>query len=414
MHEPTVRVGYVLKMFPRLSETFILNELLALEEQGADLSVFSLMYPADGKFHGRLGRLACTADYLPRDKLEGYWERIHAADLGLVPGFDRWEAATRFLRRHRIPKDLDLLLRSVAIAVEVRRRRIQHLHAHFATIATRVAAVVHLLTGVPFSFTSHAKDIFRSTVDFGLYQELLELAAFNVTVSDFNRRHLAERIDARLMDKVVRLYNGIDLSYFAPVEDDRRVDQLDIVSVGRLVPKKGFGDLLAALALLHEKNVPARLTIIGDGEGEADLRARSEAAGLTGVVEFAGALSQEETRDRVAGATMMALACCADADGNMDALPTVLLEALALDVPLVSTRLSGVPEIVAANVGELAEAGNPASMAEAIERLWQRIQRGDVARGTCRERAAELFDLRANAGRLFERFRGSAAEVAAP
>lgn len=412
--DTTLRVAYVLKMFPRLSETFILNELLELERRGVELSIFSLMYPADGKFHGRLGQLRCAAEYLPREKLESYWERVQASDPALVPPFARWEEALEFLFRRRMPKDLDLLLRSLAIAVEVKRRGIQHLHAHFATIATRVAALVHFLTGVPFSFTSHAKDIFRETVDFDLYAELLDRAAFNVTVTEFNRNHLAERLGAGVAGKIRRVYNGIDLDYFSPDRGCRVGTEPHIVSVGRLVPKKGFDDLLHALRLLLDRGQTLRATFVGDGECEADLRSRCQELGLAAHVTFAGALAQEDARDVLAGATLTVLACRPDADGNMDALPTVLLESLAVDVPLVSTRLSGIPEIVHPSVGTLAAPEDPASLAQAIEQALARVVAGDFEGGVCRRRAEELFDLRRSAGELCGHFRASAAASAAP
>ena len=170
---PPLRVGYILKMFPRLSETFILNELLELERQGTDVSVFSLLFPADGRFHGRLANLKLEASYFPRKKAESSWRQIWELPDELRPPIPRWEEAVNFLRRWSIPNDLDLLLRAVAISAEVKARGIQHLHAHFATIATRMAALVNIMTGIPFSFTSHAKDIFRTTVNPDLYTDLV-------------------------------------------------------------------------------------------------------------------------------------------------------------------------------------------------------------------------------------------------
>ena len=160
-----LRVAYILKMFPRLSETFILNELLELETQGVELSVFSLMHPDDGRFHGQLGQLRLTTRYFPREKPESIWQRIRELPDDMAPPFSRSEEAIDFLGRWQIRKDLDLFLRAVVIAAEVRARGIEHMHAHFATIATQMAALVNILTGVPFSFTAHDKDIFRKTVN---------------------------------------------------------------------------------------------------------------------------------------------------------------------------------------------------------------------------------------------------------
>ena len=140
MQDPgATRVAYILKMFPRLSETFILNELLELEHQGLDLSVYSLLYPNDGRFHGRLGELRLAAEYFPRDRPDKSWEAVWRASGTTTPPFERWSEAAGFLRRYSIPGDLDLLLRSALIATRARDQGVTHLHAHFATIATRVA-----------------------------------------------------------------------------------------------------------------------------------------------------------------------------------------------------------------------------------------------------------------------------------
>ena len=147
MHNPTsseldspLHVAYLLKMFPRLSETFILNEVLELERQGVEVQVFSLMPPGDGKFHGSISELKLTIRYIPREKPEAFWARLGEFEPDLVPSMDRWEPAVEFLRKYRIPKDLDMLLRALIIGAEAKKSGVQHIHAHFATISTRMAA----------------------------------------------------------------------------------------------------------------------------------------------------------------------------------------------------------------------------------------------------------------------------------
>ncbi|MEE8143161.1 MAG: glycosyltransferase family 4 protein [Planctomycetota bacterium] len=403
-----LRVGYILKMFPRLSETFILNELLELEKQGVEVSVFSLMYPADGRFHGRLVDLKLIARYFSRDKPEGYWKMIWELPKELVPPLSRWQEAVDFLHRWNIPKDMDMLLRAVLMSAEARARGLQHLHAHFATIATRMAALVNILTGIPFSFTSHAKDIFRTTVDRGLYAELVERSTFNITVSDFNREFILSHTPGVDADKIIRLYNGIDLSFFAPEPVKHSSHPLHIFSVGRLVPKKGFDHLLRALHILKQKGKPFRATIAGEGGEEARLLALRKELGLTNDVTFTGSLPTEQVAKLCATASMVVLACVADVDGNQDALPTVLLEALAYDLPVVSTHLSGIPEIVGEEAGILVTPGNDEELTEAIIELEQRMRNGKIPPGAARSRAERLFDLRKNAAELHKLFARSA------
>ncbi|MGE3163964.1 MAG: glycosyltransferase [Planctomycetota bacterium] len=406
-----LRVGYILKMFPRLSETFILNELLELEAQGVELSVFSLMYPQDGKFHGRLADLRVEAQYFPQEKPEFYWDMIRAADDGLTPPFERWEEAADFMRCWGIPKDLALLVRAVAIARRVRERGIQHLHAHFATIATQVAALVNILTGVSFSFTAHAKDIFRETVNGELYADLVRRAQFNITVSDFNRDFILERMPGVDSDKVVRLYNGIDLRFFSAAPRPPAAEALRLLSVGRLVPKKGFDVLLDAVHLLTREGKPIRLTIVGDGEDRESLLRQRTSLGLDGVVHFTGALTQEEVRRLCKEHDAVVLACLADDIGNRDALPTTLLEALASDRPIVSTRLTGIPEIVGTEAGVLAEPGDAAAFARAVDELGRRLRAGQFPVGVARQRAERWFDLERNVAVLRERFEQCANQV---
>jgi glycosyltransferase involved in cell wall biosynthesis len=400
------RVGYVLKMFPRLSETFIMNELLELERQGVELSVFSLMHPNDGRFHGRLSALKLTAKYFPSQKPEVYWNAVHNLPERLGTPMERWPEAVELLRRYDTPRDLEFLLRAVAIAGAVRDAGVGHLHAHFATIATRMAMTVSLMTGVPFSFTAHAKDIFRETVDRTLFAELVERAAFCVTVSDFNREFILEHTPHVNADKILRLYNGVDLSALEPPVDRTTPDVPHIVSVGRLVPKKGFDHLLRSLRLARDRGLRFRATIAGDGEEMAALTRLRQELGLEAEVAFPGAMAHERVSDLLREATLFALACVPDGDGNMDALPTVLLEALALDLPVVSTRLTGIPEIVGTEAGVLCEPGDDDTFAAAVCAMWERIKRGTQPRGVCRERAESRFDLARNVAvlrGLFER-----------
>ena len=409
-HEKPLKVGYILKMFPRLSETFILNEILELERQGVEVEVFSLMAPGDGRFHGSLSELKLTIEYVLREKPESYWDKLSKFAPGIVPDMDRWQQAVNFLREHSIPKELDMLLRALFIGAEARLRGVQHFHAHFATISTRMAALVNILYDIPFSFTCHAKDIFRETVNRNLFRELTDYSAFAITVSDFNRQYILEKTPGIDAGKVKRLYNGINMDFFEVPADRSPLSTArpKIISVGRLVPKKGFDVLLQAIKLLSDEGMDLEVNIIGDGEDQEKLHQMNLNLGLEDRVQFLGALPIEEVRRHCSEATMMALACIPDADGNMDALPTVLLEALALDLPAVSTTLTGCPEILAEGSGELVEPGNARALADGIKTLKSRVDSGDWKPGSARKRAEELFNLSTNVATLKSHFENSA------
>ena len=299
-----------------------------------------------------------------------------------------------------------MLLRALLIGAQAKSLGVQHFHAHFATISTRMAALVNLLYQIPFSFTCHAKDIFRETVDRRLFKELVDLSTFAITVSDFNRNYIIEKTPDVDPDKIIRLYNGINLDFFEPSIREPETDPIHMISVGRLVPKKGFDHLLQALSILRKKGVQFKATIVGDGEEETKLQEMSHRLQLDQCVHFTGGLSIEEVRKHCAESAMMVLACVPDKDGNMDALPTVLLEALALDLPIVTTTLTGCPEIVGEDAGLLVEPANPQALADAIERITLKIKNGELVKGTARNRAQKLFDLSTNVATLrghFER-----------
>jgi len=401
-----LRVGYVLKMFPRLSETFVLNEILELERRGVEVSTFSLMYPNDGRFHGDVALLRNAVHYEASQKHEATWGQIRASPSAVC--FGNWSEVADFAERYRFPRPLEFILRAQAIAQRVVALELNHLHAHFATISTRMVAAVSMLSGVPFSFTAHAKDIFRENVDRELFRELVDRSRFCVTVSDFNKSFIERAISGVTASKIVRLYNGVDLRTLHPIEAGRR-EHAHLVSVGRLVPKKGFDVLLRAVAQLRRERTDLRVTIVGDGDQRAELERLVADLDLDGAVTFTGALPHERTIETLARAGAVALACRRDDDGNTDALPTVLLEALALGLPIVSTRLAGIPEIVGQRGGALCEPGDVAGFARGIRETLELAASGEFDPVAARTRCKRMFSLEKNAATLHESFASGSA-----
>lgn len=356
-----IRVGYVTKMFPRFSETFILTELLQVEALGTDVEIFSLRPPADGRFHARLAELRAPVNYLTSAgiKVADLWAELSAAhdelgDLG--------------------PHLVDLLaldardaLQAVQLARLVRRRDITHLHAHFASTGTTVARMAARIAGITYGFTAHAKDIFHAEVDREELRRKLADAADVVTVSDFNLDHLRREFGADA-DVVRRVYNGLELSDFG--YDSPAERPAVIAAVGRLVEKKGFDDLLDAAALLIDQGREVEIVLVGSGERETDLRARAERLGLGKRLRMLGGLPQHKVAQIVAGAAVFAAPCVVGADGNRDGLPTVLLEAMALGTPCVATPVTGIPEVIEHEVtGLLVPERDPQALAAALARV---------------------------------------------
>ncbi|HET6550510.1 MAG TPA: glycosyltransferase, partial [Solirubrobacter sp.] len=324
------RIGYVLKVYPRLSETFVVSEIVAREAAGARIEIFALRPPRDARFHETLGSVRAPVTWLTHAgrRAADLWEllRESAAELPGLPGaLDDLLAA-----------DAADGAQALELALLARERGIDHLHAHFASAATTVARLAGRLAGIPYSFTAHAKDLFHEDVVAAELDRKLADAHHVVTISAYNARFLRERHGA---ERVRLVRNGLmlDAFPFAPPVERPPV----IAAVGRLVEKKGFDVLLDACALLARSGRRFRCELAGDGPLAGELRARAE-----GPVRFHGALPQREVRDLVAGAAVLAAPCVVASDGNRDGLPTVLLEAMALGTPCVATRVTGIPEAI--------------------------------------------------------------------
>ena len=390
------RTAYVLKMYPRFSETFILSEILAHEAAGADLEIFSLRPPADGRFHEALAEVRAPVTYLSH-------HQRRAADLWAL-------LRTAYRELSGVAEHLEELLdasvedaaQAVELALAVRSRGIDHIHAHFASVATTVARLASLLTGVPYTFTAHAKDIFHDDVAPGDLRAKLEGAAAVVTVSDFNLAHLTWSFGPAAA-RTQRIYNGVDLDRFPCSTTEQRPPV--IVAVGRLVEKKGFVDLIDACHRLRSDGRTFRCEIIGTGPEEERLRQQVEHLELGATVHLRGPLPQSRVRAAVAGAAALAVPCVVGTDGNRDGLPTVLLEAMALGTPCVATPVTGIPEVVRSEeTGLLVPEHDSEALAAALARLLDDRRLGARLAAAARTLVEEEFDIHRQAARLRRHF----------
>jgi glycosyltransferase involved in cell wall biosynthesis len=281
---------------------------------------------------------------------------------------------------------------------------VRHIHAHFASTAASVALHVYRLTGIPYSFTAHAKDIYRRTVTPRDVGRKLRAARFAVTVSDYNLRYLRAFPGG---DRVVRIYNGVDLVQFAP-NGVARDDPPLVLGVGRLVEKKGFGDLVRACRILRDQGHDFACRIVGSGERASSLRELVEELGVGGCVELVGPMAREDLLGLYPRASVVAAPCVVGTDGNRDGLPTVLIEAMALGVPVVATHVTGIPELVRPGItGLLVPERDPRALARAIAEV---IGNEAAARGRARAARALIerdFDLRKNVAHLRRRLEAS-------
>lgn len=404
------RVGYVLKRYPRYSETFIVNEILAHEAAGMDLAIFSLYPPADTHFQDAISRVRAPVTYLgsTRPKAADLWALLLEARSA---GFSV-DDLLKTVQGDACEDDARDAVWTVELALEVKAQGITHLHAHFASGAATVARLAARLSGVPYSLTAHAKDIFHESVREGDLRRKLAQAAAVVTVSDFNHAYLRERF-GDVAAAVRRIYNGLDLSLFPYASPEARPPE--IVAVGRLVEKKGFADLVRACALLRERGERFCCRIIGTGDLERKLREQVAVLGLEGTVELLGPRPQRELAGYLQNAAVFAAPCVVGTDGNRDGLPTVLLEAMALGTPCVATGVTGIPEVLEDGVTGLeVPQHDPEALADALSRLLQngalRVQLAAAARA----RIEQEFDIVENAAGLREVFAPQGSQSQSP
>lgn len=407
MNEPTgqrlpapVHVGYVLKMFPRLSETFILNEALELERQGLALRLFSLKQPADQVAHTQTGQVRSPVSYLP-EKLGRAPLRTARAQWHVWRNYRRpWRHTLRnAVRRVRASGDRgDLLAFAQACCVIRELGPIRHLHAHYANVPSKVALLVHRLAGVSYSITTHAKDIFQNDpfASPKLRERMLR-ASFVVANSRFSADHIRHGLHGE--GKIHVVYNGLDLPAFPLRQREPEVPLL--LGVGRLVEKKGFAHLLAACQRLRQKQLKFTCEIIGTGTLSAQLKEQIRALGLGDLVRLVGPLPQHVLWEHYARATVFVLPCVCAADGDRDILPNALKEAMAVGVPVVTTRLEGIDELIAdGGSGLLVAPGDVPALAERLAQLLADAQlRQNLARNG-RRVIEERFDRRGNFARL--------------
>jgi colanic acid/amylovoran biosynthesis glycosyltransferase len=404
-----LRLGYVLKRFPRLSETFILNEILELEAQGVEVEVFALLEPAEEVQHEILRQVRGRVTYLPQ---ASYLNGCQVRE-GQYPECSFDQRTLEQALQPRAPDDPVLYLQSATLTLLARARGVHHLHAHFGTDATTVAMLAARLSRSSYSFTAHAKDIYHEYVDLALLKEKILGARFVITVSDYNRRFLADLAGGELAGKIVRLYNGIDLDRFAPSQSIRGEDDL-VLAVGRLVEKKGFGQLVEACRLLRDWERPVRCLIVGEGDQRASLAQQITTLGLQDRVILAGAQPQERLLEILQRATVLVLPSVVATTGDRDGLPTVLLEALAVGLPAISTRLAGIPEIIEhGKTGLLVPPGDPFCLARAIEKVLENRELRRTFGREGRVKAAESFDIRRNVTVLRDLFARGAFRPAA-
>lgn len=398
------KVAYVMSRFPKLSETFVLGEILAVEEQGVEVELFPLLRQRDDVVHSEARHLAQRAHYQPflsfsilssqlyflrtrpreylgalHDLMRGTWGSVNFA-VGALGIFPKVAHAARLMS---------------AAGVD-------HVHCHFSNHPAAAGFVVHRLTGIPYSFTAHGSDLH---VDRHMLCKKVSEAAFVVPISEYNRDLILEECGDQARAKLAVIHCGVDTNFFHPPEHPPPDRPFSLLCVGTLHEVKGQKHLVEACRLLTEAGVDVKCTFVGDGPDRRALSGQIAAAGLEGRVEITGHRTRAEVAELLHSAHILVAPSVPTRKGKREGIPVVLMEAMASGVPVVASRVSGIPELVVDQVsGLLVPPGDERVLAATIGRLnADRALRERLATAG-REKVVREFDVHANAADLVRRF----------
>ena len=384
--------AYLFERFPSFGQTFCYREVAEVYRQGVAPPIFSIRNPKGEPAQDWDARIVKRVHYLPEEKelLEEVQRASKRRRLTpvIIAALDEWGRRTDFLR----------LYQAVYVGLRLQELGIHHVHAHFAGMAARTAFWVAKFFPVTFSFTAHANDIFAPrNFEIGL-DKLVSAARVIITETDYSEKFLRERFPERA-DRIRRIYNGLNLGEFGRANFSS--DPPLIVAIGRLIAKKGFANLIRACALLVEHGRSFRCEIFGEGPLENQLRGQIEESGLKELVQLPGAKPQHEIRKCLARARVFVMPSVPEAEGGMDNLPTVIMEAMATALPVVSTRIGGIPEmVVESETGFLVEPDDVVALAGAIEEVINDRSLGQKLGQAGYQRAEKLFSIEKNVREL--------------
>jgi glycosyltransferase involved in cell wall biosynthesis len=403
-----MRLGYLYSRYPVLSQTFCDAEMLELERREHEIILGSLYPPKTALRHEYLKKLRAPIRYAPSSR-----ELDALARKAKRKG--RWPTAlvAQHEKKYGVEYKAALRARNALFFVELfEGARVRHFHVHFANRAAHTAMFVKAVSGIPFSMTAHGQDFMSDLGNDELLRELCASAEFVGAETDFSRDLLVVRCPES-RNKIFRVYNGIDLSRFprgdvllhVPERAEAPPSQIRFLSVGRLVPFKGFDILIDACAELQKRGINFACEIIGDGPLREELEKRASRQNLHGRIHFAGEQSQNYVRAALRDCDVFVLASAPDDRGASDVFPTVIAEAMATGKPVVSTTVAGIPELVAnGESGLLVPPRDARALANAMEQLAReenlRLNFGDAGR----LRIEQKFTIEKTIEPLLERF----------
>lgn len=408
MAEP-LSIAYMVSRFPVLTQTFVVREMDALARLGVEIDLYTLVVERDTVLSDASRRWQDRVRSRPWVSRE-----IARATVALAAQDPRraaaatWALVAGHVRSpYNLARAIALTPKSIALGADMRARGVRHVHAHFGTHGAMAAMVAARSAGITFSFTVHAYDLF---IDQTFLADKVRAATFVATISEYNRRKLAE-LAPDAVDRIHLIRCGP--SPETPAVRARSAQNgagPRILSVAQLAPYKGLQHLIEAASILRQRLPGVSVTIVGEGPERGNLEAQRDRLGLDGTVRLAGAVPAEQIPGFLGDADVFVLPSVVEANGDMDGIPVALMEAMAADLPVVTSRLGGIPELVRdQDTGLLTEPGDAAGLAAAVERLWKEPDLAARLARSGRDWVREEFDMDVNARRLLTLFERSVA-----
>lgn len=420
MNNAPTEIAYILKGFGRTSETFITNEIHLLEKLGLQLTIFSLIKLQDQQRHAVVDAIKAPVHYLPlmsslTDESFFVWLKHNISVYGKshrqvftkrpFAYLAALSSALLFALRYKEKQFIKEFLQAGYIAEQILSAgKFRQLHAHFAHTVTTVTMFASQLCGLPFSFTAHAKDIYLRELNPGnLLAIKLQRAKFIATCTQANEKYLRE-VNPHAAP-IHTIYHGLDTTQFTPREKITTTTERPLIlAVGRFVEKKGYAFLVEACQILKEQNYNFECRIVGGGDAEKT-KAQISKLNLGNAVFIDAAVTQEKLREIYARATMFVLPCQITDNGDRDGIPNVLAEAMAMGLPVVSTNISGIPELVTNYEGGLlVPQKDAAALAKAMAELLNDEPLREKLSRNARAKVCQIFDAQVNVQALYKLF----------
>ncbi len=394
-----LRIAYLISRYPALSHTFILREVLELRNLGIAIETVSVNPPdrpldeLGPEEQAEALRTFVLKDQSLANLIAALLWTVVLEPLGLLRGF-RMALRLSGYQPRVLLKRVFYLLEAIVVGQWMRTRALRHLHVHFATPASTVALLAKEIFGIEFSMTVHGPDEFYEVTEYHL-TEKIEAASFVCTIGHYCRSQLMKLSDPKHWGKIDVSPLGVDPEKFRRAMVRASSSEIEILCVGRLVPAKGQAILVEAVALLKGKGFPVKVTFAGDGPDRARLEGAAVRLGIASACRFLGGVNPEKVRDLYEAADLFVLPSFAEG------IPVVLMEAMAMEVPCITTRITGIPELIESGAqGLLVAPSDVNGLAEAIERLWSGPEFRKELAVAGRRKVESSFNLKPNVAKL--------------